>query len=372
MTQRFRILTLASGGAVAFSLLWAAAAHAQQQFGQQQAPPVQGQVQQQAPQSSQSPVCARLETQLASVERGGGDPSRSAAIQRNQDAVNRAQTSLDQLNTQSNRLGCRSAGIFSIFTPQPPQCSSLSSQIDQARSALDRAMSDMQRSQSGGGNDLESQRQSVIAALAQNNCGAQYRAAAAAPQRGVFETIFGGANTNYNGIDVSQGGSFRTLCVRSCDGFYYPISFATSPAHFAEDEQTCRNTCPAAEVTLFSHRTNEDVRAAATIQGRRYTDLPNAFKYRQTFDPSCSCRRPGQSWADALGQSPDRTVVRGDIIVTDDKAKAMSQPLPPGAAGPRPAQPATAAVPAGPPPAAVVTDPSRPVRQNAPPSMLTP
>ena len=188
-------------------------------------------------------------------------------------------------------------------------------------------MSDLQRSQSGGGNDLESQRQSVITALAQNNCGPQYRAAAAAPQRGIFETIFGG-NANYNGIDVSQGGTFRTLCVRSCDGYYYPISFATSPGHFAEDEQTCRNTCPAAEVTLYSHRTNEDVRSAATVQGRRYIDLPNAFRYRQQFDPTCGCRRPGQSWADAMGQSPDRTIERGDIIVNDEKSKALSQPKP--------------------------------------------
>jgi hypothetical protein len=322
--------------AVALTAVWPGAVSAQRSFTTPPAPPatvqsppptqVQGQYQPPAP-PAQNPVCARLETQLASIERGGGDPSRAAQIQRNEAAVNKQQADLDRLVTQKNRLGCQSAGIFSIFTSQPPQCSSLNSQIDQTRSNLDRAMSDLQQSQSGGGNDLESQRQSVIGALAQNNCGPQYRAAAAAPQRGIFETIFGGASTNYGGVDVSQGGNFRTLCVRSCDGYYYPISFATNPGHFADDEQTCHNTCPAAEVALYSHRTNEDVRSAATSQGRRYIDLPNAFRYRQQFDATCSCRRPGQSWSDAMGQTQDR-VERGDIIVTDEKSKALSQPPP--------------------------------------------
>src|SRR5689334_3699710 len=30
-------------------------------------------------------------------------------------------------------------------------------------------------------------------------------------------------------------GSFRTLCVRSCDGFYFPISYATDRSHFKTD-----------------------------------------------------------------------------------------------------------------------------------------
>jgi hypothetical protein len=296
------------------------------------------------PQAQQNPVCTRLETQLASIERGGGDPSRAAQRSRLEDAVNAQQANVDRLNQQARRLGCQSAGIFSIFTSQPAQCPALMSQVDQARTALDRAMSDLQRNQSGGGNDLESQRQSTLVALAQNNCGPQYRAAAANPQRGLFDTIFGG-NSGYGTTDFSAGGSFRTLCVRTCDGFYYPISFATHPGRFAEDEQTCHATCPAAETALYSHRTNEDVRSAATAQGRRYIDLPNAFKYRQQFDPSCSCRRPGQSWADALGAAPDRTVERGDILVTDEKSKALSLPAQPTPATQRGAR---AAAPPGP------------------------
>jgi hypothetical protein len=330
--------------------------------------PVQSQQPSQGFQQSQNPVCQRLEMQLASIERGGGD-SRSEAIRRNEQNASRAQADLDRLAAQQRRLGCQSAGIFSIFVAQPPQCQSLNAQVDQARSAVDRAMSDLQRSQMGGGNDLESQRQSVITALAQNNCGPQYRAAAAQP-RGIFETIFGGgASGTYGGVDLSQGGTFRTLCVRTCDGYYYPVSFATSPSHFYDDEQTCRATCPNAEVVLFSHRTNEDVRSAATNRGQRYIDLPNAFRYRTNYDASCSCRKPGQSWAEAVGENRER-LGRGDIIVTDEQAKQMSAPR--GTQPPRAAQQGRpGAAPPAPAPAPVVVQPDpgaadRPIRSVGP------
>ncbi len=143
---------------------------------------------------SKIPVCVRLETQLASVERGGGAGSRATMIRGAEDAVNRQQAEVDRVAAQQRRNGCQSVGIFSIFTPQPPQCQALNSQADQARNQLDRLMSDLQRTQSGGGNDMESQRQSLIGQLAQNNCGPQYRAAAAAQPRGILDTIFGGSS----------------------------------------------------------------------------------------------------------------------------------------------------------------------------------
>ncbi len=294
-------------------------------------------------------VCARLENQLGAIDRGVGDPARAAQIKRTDEAVNRQQADLDRMVAQSRRLGCQSNGFFSIFSNQPPQCNGLNNQIEQARQNLDRAMNDAQRSQSGGTGEQESQRQSVLIALSQNNCGPQYRAAA--QPRGLFDNLFGG-NSNYGGIDVSQGGTFRTLCVRTCDGYYYPISFATTSARFIDDEAACKATCPASDVALYSHRTNEDERSAMSISGRPYTDLPNAFRYRQQFDAACSCRKVGQSWADAMGQTRDGTVERGDIVVTDEKSKALAQPPRPaparnsqqGAAAPK--APAAAEAPA--------------------------
>ncbi len=45
------------------------------------------------------------------------------------------------------------------------------------------------------------------------------------------------------------------------------------------------------------------------------------------LNPACSCRKPGESWADALKvNGPDDTVAPGDVVVTDQDAKRLSQP----------------------------------------------
>ena len=77
----------------------------------------------------------------------------------------------------------------------------------------------------------------------------------------------------------------------------------------------------------MSHRNpGEDINRAISISGAPYTSLPNAFKYRTEFNPSCSCRRAGQSWSDALSQVKDTTIQGGDIVVTEERAKNLSQP----------------------------------------------
>jgi hypothetical protein len=42
------------------------------------------------------------------------------------------------------------------------------------------------------------------------------------------------------------------------------------------------------------------------------------FDTTQSFDAACSCKKAGQSWADALGK--DEAVEAGDIVVTEDRA----------------------------------------------------
>jgi uncharacterized protein DUF2865 len=279
-----------------------------------------------------NPVCGRLEAQLAAIDRGaGGDPARAEQTRRIEDTLGKQQADLDRTQAQWQRLGCQTPSLFSIFANQSPQCGPLNNQIAQMRAGLDRTMAELQRLRHGA--DDEMQRQGVIGALAQNNCGPQY--SAAAPQRGFFETLFGGLG-NPGGtvppgaVEPQVGGSgYRTLCVRSCDGYYFPISFSTSPARFPEDEQTCQRLCPASEASLYTHRNpGEDVAQAVSSSGRVYKDLPNAFRYRREFIAACSCKQAGQSWAEALGQTKDSTIERGDIVVTEERAKALSQPRP--------------------------------------------
>jgi hypothetical protein len=287
-----------------------------------------------SPGAAVSPVCGRLETQLAAIDRGaGGDPARAEQARRLDDTLNKQQSDLDRTQAQWQRLGCQAPSLFSIFSNQSPQCGPLNNQILQMRATIDRTTAESQRLRHGGDDDM--QRQSVIGALAQNNCGPQYRAAAAPQQRGFFETLFGGGGVNTPGgspppgaADYPQvgGSGYRTLCVRTCDGFYFPISYSTSPARFADDEQTCQKLCPASEAVLYSHRNpGEEVAQAVAANGRTYKDLPNAFRYRREFNASCTCKQAGQSWADAVG-TKDSTIERGDIIVNEERSKALSQP----------------------------------------------
>src|SRR5271156_6400924 len=283
---------------------------------------------QSAPESPASnPVCVRLEGQLAILTRGGGDPGRADQIRRSEDAVAKQQTDLDRMLAQAKRRGCE-GGFFSLFTGQSAECQPLNAQIQQMRDNLDRSMNDLERFKSGNNSDQEGQRRQLIGALAQNNCGQQYRAAAeAAGPAGFFDALFNGRIINPVG-EGAPFGTFRTVCVRTCDGYYFPISYSTVPSKFADDERLCQRLCPASEAVLYSHRNpGEDVTRAVAASGRSYSELPTAFAYRKAFNNACSCRAPGQSWEDALKQLDDQTVERGDIVVqTEEQAKPLSQP----------------------------------------------
>lgn len=279
---------------------------------------------------SANPACQRLEAQLATLDRGNADPARADQIRRTEDMVNRQQFEVDRLVAQSRRIGCQSSGFFSIFSSPPPQCGTLNRQIDQQRLALERMRNQLEQL-NGGTTERAAQRQALLIALGDNGCGPQYRSAAIASQQGgFFDRLFGGNGSTgiFSTPPGPMGGTFRTVCVRTCDGFYFPISYSTSPDHFREDEQACQRMCPAAEVSLYTyHNPGEEMAQAVSLDGRLYTELPTAFQYRKALSPSCSCRRPGESWAQALKSiGPDDTVAPGDVVVTEHNAKQLSQP----------------------------------------------
>ena len=50
-------------------------------------------------------------------------------------------------------------------------------------------------------------------------------------------------------------------------------------------------------------------------------------RYRKELVSSCTCKPAGQSWAQALAGLEDETTLRkGDILVTEEQAREMSQP----------------------------------------------
>jgi len=322
----------------------------------QDGPPQQG--------AQGNPICIRLEGQLATIDRGAGtgDPAKDEQIRRYQEAQGKQQAELDRVTQQAKRMGCESSGFFSLFNGRSAQCGPVNNQIQQMRANLDQITTSLERLRSGGigGADRENQRRSVLTALAQNNCGPQYAAAARGPGN-FIDSLFGN-NQSLPPPSAELGppsGTFRTVCVRTCDGAYFPVSFATYQARFQDDERTCKALCPAAEATLFTYRNpGEDINQAVSINGQPYSSLPNAFKFRTEFNASCSCKAAGQTWSEALKSVDDKASVeqQGDIIVTEESARRMQQRgqskvAPPPKKGTAPA--GTAAVPPGtaPPPA---------------------
>jgi hypothetical protein len=289
-----------------------------------------------------NPICPRLEAQLASIDRTGGDPARDDQIRRYQDAAAKQQTELDRVAAQARRMNCDSPGLFSLFSGRSGECTPINNQIQQMRANLDQINNSLERLRGGGfgGSERDSQRRSVLIALGQNSCGPQYEQYANANRNsgpGNFLTnLFGGGGDTNPAASLPPpsadlappSGTYRTVCVRSCDGAYFPISFATVPGRFPDDEKACKAQCPATDANLYTYRNpGEDMNQAVSISGQNYTALPNAFKYRTEFNPTCSCKAAGQTWADALKSIDDKAAAeqQGDIIVTEESAKRMQQ-----------------------------------------------
>jgi len=309
-----------------------------------------------------NPICPRLEAQLATIDRGGSnDPAKDEQIRRYQDAAARQQSELDRIRNQAKRQGCDSSGFFSLFNQRSAECGPINSQIQQMRANLDQINSNLEQLRYGGVNgDRDNQRRSVLTALAQNSCGPQYANAAPGPG-GFLSNLFGGGTIAPPPGDLGPpSGTYRTVCVRTCDGGYFPVSFATVPARFPDDEKTCKALCPATEAALYAYRNpGEDINQAVSVNGAPYTALPNAFRFRSEFNAACSCRAPGQTWSDALKSIDEKAAAeqQGDIIVTEESAKKMQQRST--------AKPAQASVKKG--AAAATTGAAPPAETSAPP-----
>jgi hypothetical protein len=91
-----------------------------------------------------------------------------------------------------------------------------------------------------------------------------------------------------------QAGSFRTLCVRTCDGYFFPMSNAASPSDFGRDQKNCESSCPGTEMQVFYTRgvSSSTDSMASSVTGQPYSALPTAYLYKKpgTERPqSCGC-----------------------------------------------------------------------------------
>ena len=106
------------------------------------------------------------------------------------------------------------------------------------------------------------------------------------------------------------GGPGVAYCVRMCDGRHFPINYrGTSSA-----AEICKSFCPAAPTKIFS---GGNIDRAVANDGKRYSDIPNAFVYRDKLVPGCSCDGKSPTGLVRKDVEDDPTLRAGDIVATD-------------------------------------------------------
>src|ERR1700709_1054715 len=109
---------------------------------------------------------------------------------------------------------------------------------------------------------------------------------------------------------VSVGGG-QAYCVRTCDGRYFPISAGDGQSRAA----SCNSFCPASETKIVY---GSSIDHAATENGKPYSELPNAFRYRNELVAGCTCNGKDQLGLAAVKIEDDPTLRKGDIVAGAD------------------------------------------------------
>jgi uncharacterized protein DUF2865 len=114
-----------------------------------------------------------------------------------------------------------------------------------------------------------------------------------------------------------RGEGGQAYCVRTCDGRYFPAP-ATANQSRAE---TCKSFCPASETRVFY---GPSIDTAASDNGRPYSELTNAFKYRSELVAGCTCNGTDPVGLARIKIDDDKTIRRGDMVVASDGVKVAT------------------------------------------------
>ncbi len=225
------------------------------------------------------------------------------------------------------------------------RCGTLNATIDQMRRNLFELQARLNELSAGSRGDPERQRSHILASLELNGCrGGRAETAANLEDdrdrhRSLYDRLFDRQdryraiqemeNARRKGIgetessidereeprdtasDEAPGTRLRTLCVRTCDGYFFPISTQATRFDFPRDQQSCERLCPGADVQLYYHAFPEQESSAmvSASTGAPYTELPNAFLYKRTDaarPAQCGCNMATtKSFSILAGESRD-------------------------------------------------------------------
>lgn len=326
-------------------------------------------------QNEQQARCMQLQTELAAAQ-GGGGAGRSE-IARIDAQIAQADRVFQGTRASMENAGCfESFLIFGKALVRSPKCLGMNSRMEGARRQLTQLQ--QQRQALAGGGRNKRRVAELNDALARSGCGG------AARRGGLFD-FFGGPAPEEPQIqapiyrNVDPNGRYRTVCVRLCDGFYFPISYSISGYNVGQDVPRCQANCAApAELYVYRNPGQEIEQAFSPQGGSAYMDLPVALKFRKDYVKGCSCKEgeysPSQieaankqaaaeaaAPAPAAPAAPTGPVPQLDLDLGGDTPAAPAAPEAPAAQAeePAPAPEAVAPTPEAAPPQAAAPDPGQ-------------
>ncbi|MEM6462081.1 MAG: DUF2865 domain-containing protein [Pseudomonadota bacterium] len=244
-------------------------------------------------------VCARLESQLKQFVDA---IPRDDIASRFDPGIEGYRANIEELRLQLGRLDCTAGSVIFLGDTTRSVCQPLQDQLAFQEAQLQRALNQREAELSGD-NSLAKQR--ILAALNANGCSASDGI--------IIRDTLGVEGDEELVADPNK--AYRTICVRMCDGYYYPVSFASTPDQFGRDAAQCARSCPGADVDLFFHSVpeQESDEMVSADDKTPYRTLPNAFAYRRSGSfggPQCSCdEKPPSTGGIAVAPGSSRSVV---------------------------------------------------------------
>lgn len=116
----------------------------------------------------------------------------------------------------------------------------------------------------------------------------------------------------------SSSGGGQAYCVRTCDGRYFPLA-ATGRQSKAE---TCNSFCPSAATEVVY---GGSIDSAETEDGKPYSELPNAFRYRDAIVAGCTCNGKDPVGLASVKIEDDPTLRKGDIVAGKDGLMSVTR-----------------------------------------------
>lgn len=236
--------------------------------------------------------CRQLEQRLVQEWRRNNDTRSELPKLRQQ--LRKAEKDFRAAKTKAERGRCyEETFFFGRSLRRTPECVKLDRQVQRARREFSNLRERIDRISRSGAR--QSRQDDLIAELARYGCGEDYQRQYEA-RRPSFFSFFDERGTSFREPESQRRApsdlpfsTYRTMCVRQCDGYYFPVSFSTLPSQFSADEAQCVERC-AAPTELFVYRNpGEDVEQMVSLSGKPYSELDTAWLYRKKFINGCSC-----------------------------------------------------------------------------------